>query len=188
MLEQYLEDENYPVKSKKDLTVILKENRNLLDEENLYEIYRQHIRDTMNAMEVITGHANQDICSSIEWIKSPFKDIHDFWLGLSNIEKQFLRFVALYHDIGKVIYRDRHPILGKHLLESLSEDETRNLTEILGEGNFLKMTHLVAYHDLFGVLCTGEASRPVLIDAAGLTVNAKTIGYYQPCGYMWNSR
>jgi len=156
----------------------LKGDNRLLEEESIREIYRQHIRKTMEGIRILTGKQTQDICLSVgNWGISPFKDIHDFWLELNDEENRFLRFVAFYHDIGKAIHRDRHPTLGNHLLESLSDEDTRQLIAILNEDRFFKMKHLIAYHDLFGVLCTGEASRPVLIDAAGLSVSSKIIGY-----------
>ncbi|UCG12862.1 MAG: HD domain-containing protein, partial [Deltaproteobacteria bacterium] len=86
---------------------------------------------------------------------------------------QFLRFAALYHDIGKVFHRDRHAILGRHIIESPpdpnGDEELRKFHEILGHSDerFAEMIRLIGHHDLYGVLCTGEASRPVLIDVAG---------------------
>ena len=44
---------------------------------------------------------------------------------------KFLRLAALYHDVGKTIHRERHGVLGKHLLETLSDDETAGVAQCI---------------------------------------------------------
>ena len=45
-----------------------------------------------------------------------------------------------------------------------------------GEDHFPLLIELIGHHDLFGMLCTGEASLPVLLDTLRLTDPAKVLG------------
>jgi len=153
-----------------------KENR-MLSEERLREVYRQHAKRVMEGINFLTnrdfGRILPDFTAA-DWAQSPFHEYNGFLREAGTNLMMFLRFVTLYHDIGKAIHRDRHPILGQHLLESISDDDTRKFKSICDEWFFM-MTQLIGHHDLFGVLCTGEASRPVLIDALRLQEAEKAI-------------
>lgn len=100
----------------------------------------------------------------------------------SDIYKSFLRICAFYHDVGKSIITERHPSVGWHLVRDVHADEVKkflypliigksysdyeknqNLT--LKEKRLINIfISIIKYHDLFGVLSTGEASYPVMMD------------------------
>jgi len=164
---------------KKELGDKLKKEGRMLADERLGEIYRQHISHVMNCLNHLLGRNLGRILPDLtpaDWAESPFVEYNAFLKGLGDYTIKFLRFVTLYHDVGKIVHRDRHPMLGQHLLQSLSDDHTRKFRRILTQ-SFTMMDQLVAHHDLFGVLCTGEASRPVLVDAFRLKDSDKTIDY-----------
>ncbi len=79
--------------------------------------------------------------------------------------KDFLLIAALFHDIGKVIQRDRHALEGYHYLKNVKRDEYKKLEAIIKNKKAELLCHLIKYHDLFGVISTGEGSLLVLIDA-----------------------
>jgi hypothetical protein len=109
----------------------------------------------------------------------------------NSIMKPFLRLLALYHDIGKSIITDRHSIIGWHLITDVHREEAlyHLYPLILGinqadwESNLKKynndmdkfanpeerrlikiFTTVIKYHEHFGILSTGEASLPVMLD------------------------
>lgn len=79
--------------------------------------------------------------------------------------KNFLRIAAFYHDIGKVIQLDRHPTVGYYYMTIIEQAEAEKLRKILGDGAFRILCEMIRFHDLFGVISTGEASALVLLDA-----------------------
>jgi len=112
-------------------------------------------------------------------------------LNTSNI-KSFLRICAFYHDIGKGIITERHPTVGWHLIKDVHSKEVKEKLYplILGKDvekwnrnpseSYKNLTKeekrllvlfvtVIKYHDLFGVLSTGEASYPVMLDLIPLT-------------------
>lgn len=162
---------------KSELADVLRKENRMLREEKLGEVYRQHIKGVMRCLNFLIERDLGSVLPEFtpaEWARSPFFEYNDFLGGANKEFMKFLRFVALYHDIGKVIHRDRHTMLGQHLLESISDDATRSFKTIL-DGSYLMMSQLIAHHDLFGVLWTGEASRPVLVDALRLKQAEETI-------------
>jgi hypothetical protein len=86
----------------------------------------------------------------------------------------FLLVAALYHDIGKVIHKDRHPLEGYQYIKNVDRDEANRLSLMLGEERARLMGRLIRFHDLFGVIGTGEGSLPVLVDA--ITYHSSTPG------------
>ena len=80
--------------------------------------------------------------------------------------ESFLRLAALYHDIGKIIHRDRHPLEGYHYIAHVDQRNAEELRkdEMLGDEGFSMLCQLIRHHDLYGVIGTGEGSAPVLID------------------------
>lgn len=105
----------------------------------------------------------------------------------------FFRLCVLYHDIGKYIIHERHPSVGWHLIKDVRENVVaRDLYPLLLNIPYQKwrpkklpyltdyqkrLIHifemLIKFHDLFGILSTGEGSLPVMIDLISLT-GAKT--------------
>ncbi len=80
----------------------------------------------------------------------------------------FLRIAALFHDIGKLIHRDRHSLEGHHYVAHVDPEETKRLKDALGEDWFQLLCDIIVHHDLFGVVGTGEASAPVLTNVLPL--------------------
>jgi hypothetical protein len=155
----------------------LREQERILHNERITEVYRHHIVYIVKASVLLTTNAYSRILEQSDvWSNEPFASFGQF-LQSKNREsllgpadgyfRKFIRFSALYHDIGKSINRERHGILGRHLLETLSDKDTaelRNLLRFQGNDFFPLFIELIGHHDLFGMLCTGEASRPVLLD------------------------
>ena len=80
--------------------------------------------------------------------------------------RAFFRIVALYHDIGKYIIKDRHPSVGWHVIQYLDPEQKRSLRNMLKEEEYFRLFAVVIRdHDQFGVLSTGEASYPILLTA-----------------------
>jgi len=79
-----------------------------------------------------------------------------------------LRVCALYHDIGKYIVLDRHPMVGWYTVQYVDPEQREQLRELLlGNEDYLQLvTIIIRDHDHFGVLNTGEASYPILLRAA----------------------
>lgn len=99
-----------------------------------------------------------------------------FTVGLDNglieneQEREFsvalLRAAALYHDVGKTISSDHHVSRGVHLMRDVSEDYRRSVENGLFS-TFKERRDfwaLLRHHDIYGCLCTGEASLPALFD------------------------
>ncbi|MBM3211751.1 hypothetical protein FJZ33_06010, partial [Candidatus Poribacteria bacterium] len=114
-----------------------------------------------------------------------FKDIWDKLLDKNGILNQklpeehpwkgkidiLLRIAALYHDIGKVIISERHSLEGFYYFAHVKPSQRGKLEKILGEGDILLgaerfkiLSNMLKYHDLWGVLSTGEGSVIVLLD------------------------
>jgi hypothetical protein len=159
----------------------LREQGRILGHEEISEVFRHHISHVIKAAVQLTTNGYYRILERYDvWSLEPFAS-YGLFLQSSNPDcplgpqdsflRKFLRLAALYHDIGKIIHRERHGVLGKHLLETLSDDETRELRNVLrneGDDYFPLLIELIGHHDLFGMLCTGEASRPVLLDTLRL--------------------
>ena len=141
-----------------------------------HDEYGKHARDVVSCMnKLLSGTPSEALCdrddtssqdaltSFLEvWrnVRKIFGDdpgIKNHWGGL-------LRIGALYHDIGKTIHKDRHPLEGYQLIAHVNRLESEKLRGTLGEDNFRLLSQAVRYHDLFGVVGTGEASLPVLLD------------------------
>jgi hypothetical protein len=181
-------------KDEQDLTVPeleerLREQERILHNERITEVYRHHIVYIVKASVLLTTNAYSRILEQSDvWSNEPFASFGQF-LQSKNAEgplgpadgyfRKFIRFSALYHDIGKSINRERHGLLGKHLLETLSDTDTaelRNLLRFHGDDYFPLFIELIGHHDLFGMLCTGEASRPVLLDIVRIKDPARVLG------------
>jgi len=119
---------------------VRKDNRLLsqeLSREELGEIYRHHIVKMMKAINWLTTGQAKKICPVADWSISPLIDFEANLLRIPSKGSQFLRLLALYHDIGKVFHRDRHPALGGHLLEGNKDDESRLIETLEGTEQLL---------------------------------------------------
>jgi hypothetical protein len=156
---------------------VRKQNK-MLSQENISEIYYCHIRNAVAGVRILTKFDQKDnlddkIVLAVDLQKPHISQFLDFLRNMKPEIRKFLRIVSLYHDIGKVYHRDRHPVLGRHLLESLSDKNRRDFLDLFkGEEEvFYQMLELVGHHDVFGMLCTGEASRTSLIDSSSLKLS-----------------
>ncbi len=141
----------------------------ILKSEKIVDIFQSHIVQCMEGIRFLTQMQYDKFFINPISGYEPYVSFQTNMARFKHEEKQILRIVALYHDIGKVIHRDKHPILGQHLLESLNDNERKRFIEIFtDEKYFYTMLDMVGHHDLFGTLCTGEASRTAFIEASGL--------------------
>lgn len=87
-------------------------------------------------------------------------------IGDSEKNDVLLRCAALYHDIGKSIIRERHPVIGWYITQYIKPEDREKLRNLLeSEDDFRLLMIIVRDHDQFGVLSTGEASIPIHLDA-----------------------
>jgi hypothetical protein len=167
----------------------LREQERILHNERITEVYRHHIVYIVKASVLLTTNAYSRILEQSDvWSEEPFasfghflhsKNTHSLLGPADSYFRKFIRFSVLYHDIGKSINRERHGLLGKHLLETLTDTDTaelRNLLRFKGDDYFPLFIELIGHHDLFGMLCTGEASRPVLLDIMRMKDPARVLG------------
>ncbi|MBN2037396.1 MAG: hypothetical protein JW768_11685 [Chitinispirillaceae bacterium] len=172
-----------------DLEERLREQERILGNERILEVYRQHMHYMIKAAVLLTTNDYFRILERYDiWSIEPFASYGRFLqsrkpdslLGpQESYHRKFLRFAALYHDIGKIIHRERHGVLGKHLLETLEDTTTREVRDLLrrdGQDYFALLVEMIGNHDLFGMLCTGEASRPVLLDLLRLKDPVRALG------------
>ena len=75
----------------------------------------------------------------------------------------FIAACALYHDIGKIIQRERHPTIGYyHMLTSPESEPFREL--FMTELDYWLFLHVIRFHEVFGVVSTGEGAIAALTD------------------------
>ena len=77
--------------------------------------------------------------------------------------KGYIAVAALYHDIGKIIQRDRHPTIGYYHLQ-YSPEQAALRSMFRTELDHWLFLHFVRFHDVFGVVSTGEGSLSALVD------------------------
>ena len=88
---------------------------------------------------------------------------------------EFLKWAAIYHDIGKTIRRPNHPQIGANLLRNFDPSERQALVDALqdtevthqlssGSNRFSRICSIVQHHDKFGVVSTGEGALPIFSD------------------------
>jgi len=98
-------------------------------------------------------------------------DKNAIFIGSQNkFPRALLRIAALYHDIGKIISTDLHVTRGLRLMRDIEKkdrDYFENLFESINERN--RMWALLRHHDIYGTLCTGEASLAAFSDIVSWT-------------------
>ena len=168
------------------------------------ESYREHIPRVIEGVNILLSKRPHYI---VEQWKTPVSPIDEDKFtrrlisifgskdstepALLQVEREvfdpFFRLLAVYHDIGKYIIHERHPVVGWHLLKDVYRDEVENKLypllldipydqwrgrEDLNSDQERLITIFEAnikFHDLFGVMSTGEASLPVMVDLIPLT-------------------
>lgn len=84
--------------------------------------------------------------------------------------KALLRILALFHDVGKIIGNEHHISRSVHMLRDMKHDERKQLERLFPDAkqarNFLSV---IGLHDIFGCLCTGEASEAALVNLTSWT-------------------
>jgi hypothetical protein len=87
-------------------------------------------------------------------------------IGPNEKSEILMRFAALYHDIGKSIIRERHPVIGWYIFRYIKTEDRDKLNILLqSEEDVRLLMNIIHDHDQFGVLSTGEASVPILMGA-----------------------
>ena len=177
---KYTQPDASPAKRKElknIITGMLLQAGRISKDETITDVFREHIEQCMEGIRFLTSGVMGKFFTDSQSEYEPYLIFQERMIGFKPFEKKILRLVTLYHDIGKVIHRDKHPMLGQHLLESLNDNDRKQFLEIFssinkenssGEKSFYSMLDLVGHHDLFGTLCTGEASRTAFIEASGL--------------------
>lgn len=145
----------------------------LLWTQNGYK-FQLHGRPVISNMNILLSDKPESILVSgapsstfIARIRQVQTEIGGFFGGFSEETKFFFRLAALYHDIGKYIINERHPVIGRYTLDYLDPEEKNALKALLSENEDLLqlLIEMVQSHDQFGVLSTGEASYPIILNA-----------------------
>jgi hypothetical protein len=160
----------------------LKLNELILDPQKPYNGAGQHIKGVIASINEIVA---PDLKPGIFHIRSGDRDtdqlaeklmwnIHQFCIQCGQIisepqESEFavglLRIAALYHDIGKWISNDHHVSRGVHLMRDVSTKDRNDICDIFNNFNERRsFWYILRHHDIFGCMCTGEASFPSFYD------------------------
>lgn len=159
-----------------------------------------HIRRVLRGMNTLLGNQPEEIVTdwqSAQNVKAKFMmALTRFYSGTGQEAKYcqlkeddiepFFRLCVLYHDIGKSVIHERHPLVGWHLIKDVyrgrvekhlyplllgvSEDQWDPSNPSEYQKRVIGLFEaVVRFHDLFGVLSTGEGSLPVMVDLVKLT-------------------
>jgi len=168
--------------------------------EELYQLWTQNggefaahgckVISNMNALldpnlkGFIPGKLQDETKDEIREIRSQIGDLFE---GISEETRLFFRLAALYHDIGKYIIRERHPTIGRYTLDYLDTVEKNALLVLLNNDEDLLqlLLEIVQCHDQFGVLSTGEASFPILLNAISSWSNSCDLQKRAVLSIMW---
>ncbi len=135
--------------------------------------YQKHGRIVMEAMNYLLSDIPGTVLGSgveedtRELLSITRHKVIQCFTPFDEITRLLFRLAALYHDIGKYIIKERHPTIGWYTLEYLNQDDKAKLLALLdNRQDYLELLLImVRDHDEFGVLCTGEASYPILLNA-----------------------
>ena len=159
-----------------------------------------HIRKVLKGMNVLLGDRPYEVVGSWQDAQEKqrkFQGTHAQifhgagqegpYCQLRDSDKgPFFRLCVLYHDIGKSVIHERHPLVGWHLIKDVYRQRVENelYPLLLGVGEndwdhsnlssyqkrmIALFDAVIKFHDLFGVLSTGEGSLPVMVDLVRLT-------------------
>ena len=101
-----------------EITKILRDKRKILKHESIINVFRKHITECIKGIRILTtGGPYKSFFKEDEYKvgNEPYKSFETSLTKFDDHSRKFLRVITLYHDIGKVIHRDKHPMLGKHL-------------------------------------------------------------------------
>jgi hypothetical protein len=156
-------------------------------------LHRQHLQQMVTNMNgllqgdirnIIADHNRPENAPiESEWITAWGK-IHGDTLKVSEDEQFMWRLEAFLHDVGKSLTHSRHPTRGQYLITRLKIKERDQLVQEIGPQKFRQLEKVVAFHDRFGVISTGEASFGILADTVdrgstqdGAELAARTISH-----------
>ncbi len=77
--------------------------------------------------------------------------------------KGYIAVAALYHDVGKIIQRERHSTIGYYHLQC-SDEQAALRSMFCTELDHWLFLHIIRFHEVFGVISTGEGSLAALVD------------------------
>jgi hypothetical protein len=96
----------------------------------------------------------------------------------------FLILCAIYHDIGKIFQMDRHPVIGYyHVTYPTRASE---FLKLLHPDHFYMLSLIIKYHDVPGVINTGEGSLLAALDFFPAVTNAETKQDITDLFYVFN--
>lgn len=118
-----------------------------------------------------------------EWVDA-WRKIHGDNMAIDKQNQSIWRLEAFLHDVGKSLTHSKHPTRGQYLVTRLKPDERDRLVKAIGSDRFNQTEKVIAFHDRFGVISTGEASFGILADAVdrgtengGIAKSAQTISH-----------
>ena len=135
--------------------------------------HRDHLMDIMEYMNILlSSNVESNIARKRSDDVRQLKIFIKLWdsfrrteSGMQDTDKQpMYRLEAFLHDVGKSLVHMRHPSRGKYLVERLDVAERDRLLGMIGPPMFKQLVSVIAYHDRFGVISTGEASYGILAD------------------------
>ena len=136
-----------------------------------YSRANEHVKKVVvQANKIVQGHPSDLIIPPR--LQETARRIDDLFLKLAlwadrqHIKRDALiQIGSLYHDIGKWIVHERHPIEGFYLLQYLFPIERDCLISLLGgRDTYDLLIAVIRDHDKFGIISTGEGSLSVITD------------------------
>ncbi len=144
--------------------------------------HRDHVCKVMNSMNKLLQGTPRTLVPEQAWtdtaLQKWLKACEDILGPHGNAlqrrqDRVMWRLEAFLHDVGKSLTPAKHPTRGHYLITELDRDEKERTIEMLGgerrdqdqgKSRFSMIEKVVAFHDRFGVLSTGEASHGILAD------------------------
>lgn len=164
-----------------------KQNIDPNDDKNY--LHRKHLKQIVGSMnEVLNGRigdiirdkSSNDNDKIVARLTTAWYDeINDNSSKSNEREEQEKKTIwlleAFLHDVGKALTYAKHPTRGEYLVTRLETEQRDEFIKLLGNGDirkgeekFNQIKKIIAFHDRFGVLSTGEASYGILVDILDL--------------------
>ena len=149
-------------------------------------LHRQHLKQIVKSMDTVLKGRIEDIVRDKEKnnndriaarLTTAWYEINGNYKGSDNNKEEATIWLleAFLHDVGKALTPAKHPTRGEYLVTRLKTQERDDFIELLGNGDtkkgeekFNQIKKIIAFHDRFGVLSTGEASYGILADILDL--------------------